>query len=62
MCREILAVEESLWTFARRAGVSHTAPYHHFRDRRDLLRARPRIRFHIEDAGADGLVDDRLLL
>ena len=31
--------ELSLRAVARRAGVSHTAPYHHFRDRRALVAA-----------------------
>ena len=31
--------ELSLRAVARRAGVSHTAPYHHFRDRRALIAA-----------------------
>src|SRR5688500_9283866 len=31
--------ELSLRAVARRAGVSHTAPYHHFRDRRRLVAA-----------------------
>jgi AcrR family transcriptional regulator len=31
--------ELSLRAVARRAGVSHTAPYHHFRDRRTLVAA-----------------------
>jgi len=39
-----LVREEQDWTFslrevARRAGVSHNAPYNHFRDKRDLLAA-----------------------
>jgi len=39
-----LVTEEQDWTFslrevARRAGVSHNAPYNHFADRRDLLAA-----------------------
>src|SRR5271169_5999506 len=39
-----LVTEEQDWTFslrevARRAGVSHNAPYNHFADKRDLLAA-----------------------
>src|SRR5271154_6600582 len=39
-----LVTEEQDWTFslrevARRAGVSHNAPYHHFADKRELLAA-----------------------
>src|SRR6204780_1125637 len=39
-----LVTEEQDWTFqlrevARRAGVSHNAPYNHFTDKRDLLAA-----------------------
>jgi AcrR family transcriptional regulator len=39
-----LVTEEQNWTFslrevARRAGVSHNAPYNHFADKRDLLAA-----------------------
>src|SRR6202034_998901 len=39
-----LVSEKQDWTFslrevARRAGVSHNAPYHHFADKRDLLAA-----------------------
>ena len=39
-----LVAEGQNWTFslrevARRAGVSHNAPYHHFADKRDLLTA-----------------------
>src|SRR5271155_2678351 len=39
-----LVTEDQDWTFslrevARRAGVSHNAPYNHFADKRDLLAA-----------------------
>ncbi|MEJ5117492.1 TetR/AcrR family transcriptional regulator [Gluconobacter cerinus] len=45
----MLATDQS-WTFtlrevARRTGVSHAAPYKHFRDREDLLRELARIGF-----------------
>ncbi|GBQ43225.1 TetR family transcriptional regulator [Komagataeibacter saccharivorans] len=61
----ILATDQN-WTFtlrevARRTGVSHAAPYKHFRDREDLLRELARIGFirlgqgMTEAVGAKGL-------
>src|SRR3954454_21023122 len=37
--RETQSLEFSLRELARRAGVSHNAPYKHFADKRDLLAA-----------------------
>ena len=45
--------ELSLRAVARRAGVSHTAPYHHFRDRRGLVAA---VALEGQVALRDGLV------
>jgi AcrR family transcriptional regulator len=39
LVRETQSVEFSIRELARRAGVSHNAPYKHFADKRDLLAA-----------------------
>ena len=39
LVREIQSIEFSIRELARRAGVSHDAPYKHFADKRELLAA-----------------------